>query len=183
MLARISGMAAVIFMAAVAYGTPVQWPVSDGGNGHWYDYIPGNETWTSARVDAASRTFDGLPGHLVTITSAAENDFIFQHFSPVQAWIGGYQATTPLTTPSRPADGGGSPASPGLTRAGPHNMASQTISAGIRTTPSLPPGRYGTTSRTTRAPAKLASTGSLWNTNPCPNPRTGCCCASAAWPS
>ena len=91
MFARIAAVVGLVLIAHSAWAAPIQWPVSDGGNGHWYEYVAGNETWTSARVDAAGRTFDGLPGHLATLTSAAENDFIFQHFSPVQAWIGGYQ--------------------------------------------------------------------------------------------
>jgi hypothetical protein len=48
---------------------PVQWKVSDGGNGHWYAYVP-----TTTGLDAESAA-QAAHGHLVTIASAAENGF------------------------------------------------------------------------------------------------------------
>ena len=60
----------------LAHGSPapgaVQWRVEDGGNGNWYWVAPATvATWTNAR-DAAVI----LGGHLVTLTSSAENDFV-----------------------------------------------------------------------------------------------------------
>ena len=68
---------------------PVQWPT----NGHYYDLILTNITWQDALADASSNTFLGLPGHLATITSVAENDFILTNFATGSdssfAWLGG----------------------------------------------------------------------------------------------
>ncbi len=59
------------------------------GNGHYYEFVsaPGI-TWTAARAAASARTFNGLQGYLVTITSAAENAFMFNKVGAF-AWIGG----------------------------------------------------------------------------------------------
>jgi hypothetical protein len=59
------------------------------GNGHYYEFVssPGI-TWTNARAAASARTFNGLRGYLVTITSAAENAFMFNKVGNT-AWIGG----------------------------------------------------------------------------------------------
>jgi hypothetical protein len=59
------------------------------GNGHYYEFVssPGI-TWTAARAAASAKTFNGLQGYLVTITSAAENTFMFNKVGTT-AWIGG----------------------------------------------------------------------------------------------
>jgi hypothetical protein len=55
----------------------VQWRVADGGNGNWYLRVnwqsgqSGQQWWPIARAEA-----EAAGGHLATITSAAENDFI-----------------------------------------------------------------------------------------------------------
>jgi len=64
---------------------------SDGGNGHVYEYVEVPGTWTNARAAAAARTFRGLPGHLVTITSAFENALVGSFRGATQdlrGWIG-----------------------------------------------------------------------------------------------
>jgi hypothetical protein len=53
----------------------VQWKVTDGGNGHLFGLTNGATTWSSAEAEAVS-----LGGHLVSITNAAEQDFINQTF-------------------------------------------------------------------------------------------------------
>jgi hypothetical protein len=84
---------------------PVEWPASGGGNGHWYRVAvtSSNITWPSAR-DAASQ----LGGHLVALTSSAENTWVhtlttrmpgawgtnghpFWTYGP---WVGGSRATS-----------------------------------------------------------------------------------------
>jgi hypothetical protein len=96
MSARLLGLAviSISFLIQSADAAPVQWPVAQGGNGHWYAFVAGTEPWTQAKTDAEALSFNGLPGHLTTITSQAESDFIFANFSPVQAWLGGYQDHT-----------------------------------------------------------------------------------------
>ena len=69
-------IAAVVVGTASAADVPaVEWKVSDGGNGHWYQGIsmPPN-TWKVAQQKAI-----GLGGHLVTPTSALEQAFIETH--------------------------------------------------------------------------------------------------------
>jgi hypothetical protein len=63
---------------------------SAGGNGHVYEYVPTPGTWTAARDAALARTFREVAGHLVTITSAFENDIVsaFRFNDDLRGWIG-----------------------------------------------------------------------------------------------
>ena len=46
-------------------------------NGHAYQYVPdAGITWTDAETAAAALTYQGMPGHLATLTSAAEQAFV-----------------------------------------------------------------------------------------------------------
>lgn len=56
-------------------------------NGHFYEHISSAASWTTAKANAAARTYLGLNGYLATITSQAENDFIKQK-TGADAWIG-----------------------------------------------------------------------------------------------
>jgi len=77
-----------LFIAEInAHSEPVQWPV----NGHWYDAIGGSFTWIQAFLDARSRSYQDLPGHLATLTSQEENDFVWQTFQAYNHWLGGFQ--------------------------------------------------------------------------------------------
>jgi hypothetical protein len=75
-------------------------PVYDPANGHWYQLARASRaiTWTDARALAEALVFAGYRGHLATVTSAAENQFVSGYLSasgsPNPAWIGGYQDTT-----------------------------------------------------------------------------------------
>jgi hypothetical protein len=62
---------------------PVQWRVEDGGNGHWYQFVPNfSITWETARIAASARG-----GHLATLTSPAENALAFDLVAQsAQAW-------------------------------------------------------------------------------------------------
>ncbi|MDP1826249.1 MAG: IPTL-CTERM sorting domain-containing protein [Archangium sp.] len=45
--------------------------------GHYYEFVSASSiTWTAAKTAAEGRTYFGLQGYLVTVTSAGENDFI-----------------------------------------------------------------------------------------------------------
>jgi parallel beta-helix repeat protein len=83
------------------------WPVGDGGNGHAYQgvAVPELIPWTSA-----DRMASLAGGYLATITSQAENDFVYAMSADlfIQAmgneygpWLGGYQ----LPGSSEPAGG------------------------------------------------------------------------------
>src|SRR5436190_20680061 len=87
-------------LAFSASAQPVQWPVISGGNGHFYEGIlaPSGITWGNAQTNAAFRG-----GYLATITSAAENGFVygliagnssFWYVTGTEAWgpwLGGLQ--------------------------------------------------------------------------------------------
>ena len=92
-----------------------QWRLEDGGNGSWYEHVDAHPsfggsgsriTWTIARDLAEARTFRGITGHLATLTSSAEINFICDEwdrevdywsdpwgsvYGDPQKWIGGYQ--------------------------------------------------------------------------------------------
>ena len=73
----------------VRYSVPVQW----ADNGHWYEQIDLQTTWLNANDIANSMEFNGLQGHLATITSEAENSFISTYVvnASNSVRVGGYQ--------------------------------------------------------------------------------------------
>jgi hypothetical protein len=67
----------------------VQWRVEDGGNGHWYLVVLGNYTWQQASDYANS-----VGGHLATLTSAEENNWVSLYTTDedgIHPLVGGYQ--------------------------------------------------------------------------------------------
>ena len=74
----------------------VEWPIAVGGNGHSYEVVPVGKIvpWEDAKAAAEAKG-----GHLATIASRAENDFVFalikgkrQFFSADKGpWLGGFQ--------------------------------------------------------------------------------------------
>ena len=66
----------------------VQWRVGDGGNGHWYQASSINRRWHDAKTAAES-----IGGHLVTLTSATEREFVWSRLPLAgdDCWIGGFQ--------------------------------------------------------------------------------------------
>jgi hypothetical protein len=61
-------------LAAVLPANAVQWRVEDGGNGHWYALLP--NTSGASWMDCAAAA-EAVGGHLVTLTSATENQFVY----------------------------------------------------------------------------------------------------------
>ena len=81
-----------VMSGGVARAVPVQWTVGSGGNGHWYEHVSVSNDWHGARNLAASRSHLGLQGHLVTITSEEEGDFLLANgLVPTETWIGAFQ--------------------------------------------------------------------------------------------
>jgi hypothetical protein len=88
----------VISLVGRAQAALVEWSIADGGNGHFYEAIAAPEpiTW-----DVANEAATAAGGYLVTITSQAENDFIFNLIDdPIYwypslnlrgPWIGSFQ--------------------------------------------------------------------------------------------
>ncbi len=85
------------------FGAPVQWPTSVGGNGHWYEAFGESPTtdgsfmrWDDAKVAAENMEFMGSTGHLATITSQEENEYLTETFpasmfNGALLYIGGFQ--------------------------------------------------------------------------------------------
>jgi hypothetical protein len=74
-----------LFAASAAQAQQaVQWKVSDGGNGHWYQWSrqASGISWTAARSQCTSRG-----GHLATPTSLPENQFVFDLTLPTTSWL------------------------------------------------------------------------------------------------
>jgi hypothetical protein len=88
-----------LFAGAIASAAPTQWTVSSGGNGHLYEVIaaPSGINWSTAEAAAEARG-----GYLATITSSAENSFVYSLIGSSSVWgnvgsgtrgpwLGGYQ--------------------------------------------------------------------------------------------
>ncbi len=77
--------------------------VFNPSNGHYYEAVPTTMTginWFNAKVAAEQKTNAGLRGHLASVTSQAEQDFIVNNLPQVKApvvldsggyWLGGFQ--------------------------------------------------------------------------------------------
>lgn len=64
----------LLFFMSSANAAPIQWSAAAGGNDHWYEFVADSSmSWAGSFSSAASRG-----GYLVTITSAEENNFVFQ---------------------------------------------------------------------------------------------------------
>ena len=63
----------IFSIVGMAGAAPVQWNSADGGNNHWYDVISGMTTWDAANTAAQTMTYDGMQGHLATLTSIEED--------------------------------------------------------------------------------------------------------------
>jgi len=69
------GIAWLLILAGSAFATPVYYP----DTGHYYEAIPGPIMWPDARAEAESRIYNGMRGHLATITSSGENAFLWNN--------------------------------------------------------------------------------------------------------
>jgi hypothetical protein len=70
----------LICLPALAQAFPMQWSAAEGGNDNWYFIIVGEATWEEADVWASTLYWRGLQGHLATITSQAEQDWLYQTY-------------------------------------------------------------------------------------------------------
>ena len=68
--ATIATIAIVVCVSfpADGYGLPVLW----SGNGHYYDIVSYQGSWDAARAHAGTVSYEGLQGHLATVTTAAD---------------------------------------------------------------------------------------------------------------
>jgi hypothetical protein len=68
-------------------------PIFNSDNGHYYDIVVSQDTisWINANAAAEASVYEGKAGHLATITSQEEQDWISNNFFPSNAWLGGFQ--------------------------------------------------------------------------------------------
>jgi hypothetical protein len=97
-----------LLMMIVSVGSAMAAPVYWADNGHSYEIINTACTWEEARDLAAATSYNGVQGHLVTITSAVENQFLTAVLGSGEDndllhyhWTGGYQ----LASSDEPAGG------------------------------------------------------------------------------
>ncbi len=88
--------AIVAGIAGLANANLCQWSVTDGGNGHYYEAVltPQGIDWEDASAAAVAHS-----GYLATITSAAENAFVYSLVANDPAfwqWEGPYNAEGPF---------------------------------------------------------------------------------------
>lgn len=67
------------------------------GNGHGYELVGTVLAWEDARAAAAVAIWQGVPGHLATLTSAGEDAFVRGLLTVDNAWLGGYQLANQAT--------------------------------------------------------------------------------------
>jgi hypothetical protein len=96
---RAFGTAAAGALAAAALAAPagaavVEWTVASGGNGHFYEWVGVNVGFNAARTAALAATHNGMNGYLVTVTSAAENAFVYSLAGGRIGWSSGSDAET-----------------------------------------------------------------------------------------
>ena len=64
------------------------------GNGHYFEFISSTDiSWTDANTAANTKTYFGLQGYLATITSLAENTFVYSKINAA-GWLGGSDAAS-----------------------------------------------------------------------------------------
>jgi hypothetical protein len=69
----------VVFAIQGANAAPVEWPVSEGGNGHYYQARRPGGRWIIVLEIASQLTYAGMQGHLATLTSAEEDAWVFEN--------------------------------------------------------------------------------------------------------
>lgn len=86
-LFRILTAAGLVLSANAAFAQPSY----DPATGHAYEVVYSLMTFDQAKSYAEGLVLQGETGHLVTITSPAEQDFVTSLGPPLDAWIGGFQ--------------------------------------------------------------------------------------------
>jgi len=61
--------------------------------GHHYEFVSGSLSWSDAKAAAETRFYNGFQGYLTTVTSQAENDFLFSNWGNFDhVWLGASDA-------------------------------------------------------------------------------------------
>jgi hypothetical protein len=84
----------LILLTVMLPGVAAADPIKDPDNQHYYDVVavPAGISWDAANAAAADSYYNGLKGHLVTITSADEQQFIENNLQGINgAAMGGFK--------------------------------------------------------------------------------------------
>jgi PKD repeat protein len=83
----------IISLTSVLVNCAAAAPVQYSGNGHYYEaiYVPSDISWENAKTAAELLSYSGVNGHLATITSLDENEFIVKNINGYNCWLGGIQ--------------------------------------------------------------------------------------------
>ena len=79
---------ATLFAISIFASTVNAQAVLFEGTGNYYELVSENVTWEEAEALAGVRTLFGVQGHLVTLTSQEENEFLLDTFGGLSGWIG-----------------------------------------------------------------------------------------------
>ena len=69
----------VTFVAGIVFYNPL--------TEHFYEYVSGSTTWTNSKTSAENRSYFGRAGYLATMTSEAENNFVWKLMAN-DGWFG-----------------------------------------------------------------------------------------------
>ncbi|MCZ6572206.1 MAG: lectin-like protein [Planctomycetota bacterium] len=85
---------AALCVAPAGDAAPIQWTSASGGNDHYYEDFDASLDWFGADAAAGSMVFMGFTGHLATVTSLPEHEFLISTFADRDfgLWLGGIQA-------------------------------------------------------------------------------------------
>ena len=96
---------------SAASAVPIEWTVASGGNGHFYEAV---DTGSQLSWQSAKGLAEAAGGHLATVTSIQEHDWVVANLIPLISgtgeddrlgpWIGGFQDTSSPSY-SEPAGG------------------------------------------------------------------------------
>lgn len=80
----------LLSLPAITYAQPVEWPVAEGGNGHWYELVlTPTPSWAQAKLAAETFRYSNRMGHLATLNSPEEDAFVKSAFVfPDAVWLG-----------------------------------------------------------------------------------------------
>jgi hypothetical protein len=110
MIPMVTAATTFLLASSFAQASTIIWNQGSGGNGHAYEFVTAPLiSWNEASAMAQAATFNGVNGHLATITSGEEQYFINSipsldpTFFPdaIGMWLGGFQAN-----PADPPDQG-----------------------------------------------------------------------------
>ncbi len=91
--------ASLLAMGGVSYTLPAVGPAVFGNNAYQFvavadPFLASNNTWATANAAAEASVFQGISGHLATVSTALENDFLYSLVAGsfvefTGAWLGG----------------------------------------------------------------------------------------------